>query len=596
MVRPAVPVLLGPKNEDADPIIPLLRAKCATPTSTTLYAVIVSPGGRIMAVREMTYIGGPDYKYEYQMVGPSGTQNFEVRHRALTTPVSGSWRISLFGSSTVWLPYNATVAEIGNAVEDLPDLLPGDANAIGSLTDSVNGVVVSIGNHQARIDYDTNTLHGFQDQGQNLRNAAGDLVLIETLVVNHAAGDLPNLGAANPLGYGEWGWYAVARRDGEYSNGSVPLKQADRSQTGTFWYSDFPTVNWTRPIEGQSFDGNAPLFEWAVTNETTQVPVAYEEINYVDNGDDESVFLWATAESRPSSKGPIPHYITPRDTSGLPEDREFRLPHGILRNSPGGIDRYRSSLRVTNAAGQETFLLRNYDIEYTPPAAVSTFTGTVAGNKSFIDLAWSRTGDVNFENYKITVQPDGETERTIFLSTDPDELAYRTLDFPFNVGLTYRHYVESVQAGQEQISVANAFAEQVTFSGTVVSETVIPRRVLVFPARRDREDTPESDATYRTPWGQAKPVIFKGKGFHRVLSSTFVLIGPGYETARLQREAVEEFYRMIQGGELLLIRDATGLVMPCFASEPDMYDDPEYNYIELSATFIEAARPEVVAS
>lgn len=592
MTAPAVPFLVGPNDDVAVTALPNLVARCST-VDAAVYAVIVTAGGRIVSIRPMVYQGGGGTTFTYQMAGPSGTNNFKSRHRCASAPVSGSWQVTLFGSGTTWIPYNATATEIRDAVEALPDLNPGDAAVTGTLTDTVNGVLIEIQNHRARVDYTApGALHGFEDAGQNLRNASGNLEPIITTKVQAGTGDIPNLGTANPNGYNRWGWYAVARRDGEYSGAFQYLKQAGTSQIGYFWYAQPPIANITRPIESESFDGTAPLFVWSFTNETTHVPVTYQEINYVDNGDDTSVFLWATSSARPSANGPMAHTITPRDTGGSPEARQFRIPRSILVNSPPVSDRYRAGFRFQNAAGQETFVLRNFDIQFTPPAMITGFAGTVASNRSYIDFVWNKSFDPQFTGYRITIQPNGEDEVTVFYTTDVDELSYRSLEFPFNTDFTARIYAEAFQVS-EQISDPAELSFRVNFSGTVVSEMVFPRQVLVLPARRDRETISESEDTFRTAWGSQFPTRFHGKAFHNVVSATFVLTPPGFSTAQDQRQAINLFYDMIRSGEKLFLRDATGRVMACFATHPEIFDPVEFPFTELSVDFIQTERPEV---
>lgn len=584
MAAPAIPYLVGPSDDDAAMTsLPNLVARCNS-TDADVYAVITTEAKRILCVRPMVYQYGTTWMY--QMVGPSGDLNYQVRHRVTAPPVSGAWAITLFGLATAWMPYNATADEIRAAIEAHPDLNPGDIGVDGSLTDTVNGVLVTIGGNRSRVDYHNGALHGVEDAGQNLRDASGNLLPIHTDDVTHATGDVPR-GPDNPDGYGRYGWYAVALRDGEYSGGSRWLKQAARSHHGFFWHAAPPVLTVTRPTVDQSFDGTAPLFRWQVDNVVPSVPLAYQEINYVDNATDESIFVWATASARPTDDAA--HITLPRDTSGDVAAREFRLPHFLHQNHGS----YRAGFRVINAAGQEDFDLVQYGIEFVPPPPTASFTHTVHPSKAYIDFAWTKTADPNFTAYRITVQAADKPERTIFISEDVEQESCRLLEWPFNRDLIFRHYTEAQDLDVHQVSNPAVIEDHVRFRGTVLSEVVFPRRVMIFPVRRDRRNSPGGDTVFRVPINREKPVGFSGTTFYHRFTVTFPLYDDDtYRTPQQQWDALDgTFFPMMQSGEALLYRDAPGRVLHCRAVNPNTIEDVEFLIHDLTVDFVQIERP-----
>lgn len=589
MAAPATPGIARPRNETVSTTPPELVATC-TSHDATVYAVIVTEAERIISVRAMVPDSDTPGRFVYQLVGPSGSANYQVRHRVTAPPVSGSWSISLFGVNTSWLPWNATEGEIRTAVEALPDLNPGDALVSGSLADTTDGVRVTIQNYRARVNYSKHAQLGFEDSGQNLRDAGGNLLPIETTTTTSAAGDIP-IRAETVEGYGHYGWYAVAFRDGEFSGGTPWFRMADRSPTGWFWYSAPPTLTVTRPAESENFDGTAPLFRWQVDAIPPSVPLAYQEIYYLENINDDAVYAWATASVRPTDNAP--HITLPRDTGGDVDAREFRLPHAILVNSPTASDRYRASFRVVNAAGQEAVVTRNFDIQFTPPQTVTGFTGQVHASRAYIDLSWNRTPDPQFSAYRVTIQPEDEPEETIFVTHDVDQLGYRSLEFPFNMDVTYRIYAEGITNGAEQVSEPAVWNTHVHFDGTVLSEVVFPRRVVVLRGRRDRRNNPVMDYQDDVPWNQRTPTRFTGTTSYDEFTVQHMLYGPGMMTAVEQRKEIGKIRAMVASGETLLYRDATGLVMPCHASPPRSTDPVSWNYQDITLVYTETSKPAV---
>ena len=359
------------------------------------------------------------------------------------------------------------------------------------------------------------------------------------------------------------------------------------------WYSSAAGLTVSRPDgTDPAFDGTAPLFQWAI-DDSDSAPIVYQEVNYVDDVTNKSVWFAATAPSRPD--GSVPAV---KDTTLATTDREYRLPHFILQNSHD----YRAGFRVVNEAGQESFVERDFSISFAPPSAPATFTGSVSADGAYVDLAWAASTDPDFADYQIRYRLadaawDG-TETTIITFEDAATVSYRTLELPLNTPIVVGIFVHTVEVGEDLYSVAKEWTPpggkilNRGFSGTVISQTQGPGRTYVVLPGRDERSVPRIfNRSSRTPWGAQLPVIYRDKAYGKSFTATYHVLWDDPLFGYTLRDQLADLDTLCQTRQVLMYRDGLGERFYCVLTSFVPTDDVDYRMTHVALTGLQVSPP-----
>lgn len=597
MAAPVTPSRTAPLFNAATTALPYtFRATCvdADQANTAVYLRLKTPARKLITIVPMVR-SGSDYTYAVRAPGTSHVINFKVTG----TPASGYWTASLFGASVV-IPWNASAADIQTALEALPDINAGDVLVSGRMVET-GGVTITMRNNRAGVGYLMHTYLGWWAVS-NIRNSAGTTLTTTRTIVTQGTGDLPNVGNG---AHQDWYWDAISVRNGVYAGDTTDGRQAATGGDWPFWYSAAPALTVTRPTAAQVFTGTAPLFQWTL-DLTNSSPIVYQEINYVDAVSGDSVFFWATDPVRPDGTTPSLPSGVKRVISGDTDTREYRLPHGILRNTKS----YRAGFRVINTAGQEAFTNPTFSIAFTPPAAVSGFTGTPSTSRSYIDFSWTASAVSNFTNYEIRYRAAsgtwGDSSDTRVWPSDPANTdaatqattSYRSLEIPFGTDIVVGHFVRTTVVGEELISVAAEWTPpggRIDGRGmTVISQTVPGNRAYaILPYRRLRSLPRNFTREPHTPWGRALPVVLTDRAFDKSLDCSYPILwdtDPNYGTT--YRATLDALDTLCQTTQTLLYRDAMGERFYCVIMPPlNVDEDEEFRYSEIGVKLLQQDPP-----
>src|SRR6185437_15616395 len=484
----------------------------------------------------------------------------------------------------------ATTAQIQAIVDALPDINPGDALVTGRPVDP-GETTIQMRNNRAGVSYLMHSQLGWW-MTAGYRNSSGTTLTITRTIVTQGTGHIT---AGAYSGRGRWYWYVVSYRDGDliYSGGSTTFRQAGQAGKWPWWYSQPATLTVSRPdATDPAFDGTAPLFQWAIATDAS-TPIAYQEINYVDDVTNQSVWFVATSPARPD--GSVPPVT---DTTLKTTDVQYRLPHNILKNPKA----YRAGFRVYNEAGQESFVDRDFSITFTPPSAPATFTGSVSADGAYADLAWTASTATGFAEYRLAYRLadaawDG-SETTFITFSDSTVVGYRSLELPLNTPIVVGIFVHTVVSGSDLYSVAKEWTPpggkilNRGISGTVLSQTTGSGRTYVVRPGRDTRSIPRIfNRTARTPWGAQLPVIYRDKAYGKSFTATYHILWDDPVFGTTVQDQLAALDILCQTRQVLLYRDGLGERFYCVLTSFVPTDDVDYRITHVALTGLQVDPP-----
>jgi len=553
-MMPVLPSRTYPLFNDLVESLPVTFRAKTTDSPDYVYVVMMTAAGKILTVAPMTYISSAaEWRLNVQAPGTS----HKVRFQWSGTPATGYCTISLFGNAAR-IPWNASAAEIQTALEELPDLNAGDVLVTGRPVEA-NGVTITMRNKRAGLSYLMDAQLGWWSES-SLKGSGGTTLTTTRTIVTQGTGHVPNENA----GHGDWYWTVVSKKDGLFNGDVQRFRFADRSAAWRWWYSAAPALTVSRPTADQVFTGTMPNFEWAI-DDTNSSPIVYQEINYVSNATNKSLYFWATAEERPDGSTVNPEGNKRRDISGSVGDRQYRIARRGLLNNAGS---FRAGFRVVNEAGQEAFVLRNFTIAFTPPAAVATFTGSPSQTGSYVDFTWSASTATaaQFDAYEIRWRYASETwdgsQEAIWSTSSQSTLTRRVMEYPLGQPIVFGLFVRTLVSGETLYSVAKEWRPpggKIGIHGlTVISQAEENDRVyVVLIPRGDREVRPVFNRVVQERWGQETPFIHRDDTFYHVVSASYyalwddpIMGGRASVVANLKtliRSSVPNLYRDYQG-------------------------------------------------
>ncbi|HEU0163740.1 MAG TPA: hypothetical protein VFQ54_01775 [Thermomicrobiales bacterium] len=581
----------------SDPITSLpvtFTATCVDATdqaNTHVYAAITTRNNKIITIKDMTR-SGSNYSTSVRAPGTSHKINFKP---VSGVPTSGYWVARLFGAQSNPIPWNASASDIAATIEALPDLNEGDTLVSGRMVDP-GGVTITLRGNRVGVGYLMDYNVGWWATSR-LKVGSTSVDIVHT-IVTQGTGDIPDVGNG---GHGDWYWFAFSYRaggDGRYSGGATNPRQADRTDPWPWWYSNAAGLTLTRPDGSDpTFAGRAPLIQWAI-NQTNSSRIVYQEVNIVDVDLGKSVWFWATAPTRPdgTSTGTDRKLC---DFSGDLDDREYRTPY-VLHH----LHNYRCGVRIFNDAGQVSFVDHTFSIVFTAASPVSSLTAFATNTGSYIDFSWPAYTVSGFDGYEIRYRHASDawgdaSDTTVWSSgSTADDMALtsvRVMEFPLGVPIVFGHFVRTIAAGENLISNPREWTPPSGTLGlygvTVISETVSPRRYVVFPYRQPRAIAVNFDIDDRVPWGQELPIVQRSDTFFQGITCTYPLLyGNDPNVAAINDlDTVATYKQMSKSLQLKLYRDGRGNMIyghikPWNTNEPE-----DQRITEISLDFIETS-------